>query len=141
MIEIKRVAADKTWDLRQKVMWPTKPKDFVVLPNDDEGLHYGLFENQHLVSVVSLFINGQMAQFRKFATDVDFQGMGYGTKLLKYLIDEAKVLNISELGCDARVSAIGFYERLGMTIASDIFQKNEENYVKMRISLNNENND
>jgi GNAT superfamily N-acetyltransferase len=141
MIEIKQITADKTWDLRQRVMWPTKPKEFVILHNDEDGFHYGLFENQHLISVVSLFRNGHLAQFRKFATEVDYQGKGYGTKLLRYLMEEAKLLKINLLCCDARLSAIGFYEKFGMKVASDVFLKNEKDYVKMEIILSKEKDD
>lgn len=52
-MEIKEIPASETWPLRHKVMWPNKPLDFVVLPIDEEGIHYGLFENKILVSVIS----------------------------------------------------------------------------------------
>ena len=97
MIEIRPITAAETWKLRHKVMWPNKPLIFVILPKDEEGFHYGLFENELLVSVISLFKIGNEGQFRKFATDEDFQGKGYGTKLLEYLITAAKLLNITHL--------------------------------------------
>lgn len=109
--------------------------DFVVLPNDAQGLHYGLFEEGKLVSVISLFIDGGQAQFRKFATDTAVQGRGYGTLLLQWMIEQAQRMGIKELWCDARVSAIGFYERFGMQIDSAIFQKNDKDYVRMRLNL------
>ena len=68
-MEIKEIEASETWPLRHKVMWPSKPIEFVVLPNDDEGLHFGLFDDEILISVISLFIESQGGQFRKFATD------------------------------------------------------------------------
>ena len=39
-----------------------------MLQDDEDGLHFGLFNKEKLVSVVSLFIDGEEAQFRKFAT-------------------------------------------------------------------------
>lgn len=134
-MEIKVIEASETWPLRHKVMWPSKPLDFVVLPNDEEGLHFGLFEKDILVSVVSLFINGQEGQFRKFATDDYFQGRGYGTKLLNHLIAEAKRLNIRSLRCNARMTAIEFYQRFGMKVASDIIRKNGKDYVMMELDF------
>ncbi len=135
MIEIKEIAASETWPLRHKVMWPNKPIDFVVLPNDTEGLHFGLFEKDILVSVVSLFIDGEEGQFRKFATDDYFQGRGYGTKLLNHLIVDAKKLNIKSLKCNARMTAIEFYQRFGMKVASDIVRKNGKDYVMMELDF------
>ncbi|GAB3514321.1 GNAT family N-acetyltransferase [Emticicia fontis] len=135
MIDLKQIQANETWALRHKVMWPDKPFDFVILPNDSEGLHYGLFENQQLVSVISLFVKGEQAQFRKFATDITHQGKGYGSKLLVFLIDSAKDLGIRELMCDARVTATGFYEKFGMKIDSEVFQKSGKDYVRMNLRI------
>ncbi len=135
MIEIKEIDASETWPLRHKVMWPSKPLDFVVLPNDDEGLHFGLFEKELLVSVISLFINGKEGQFRKFATDDYYQGKGYGTKLLNHLIGEAKRQNIKSLKCNARITAIEFYQRFGMKVASESIRKNGKDYVIMELDF------
>ena len=134
-MEIKEISAPETWPLRHKVMWPNKPLDFIVLSNDAEGIHYGLFENKILVSVISLFINNQEGQFRKFATDDYFQGRGYGTKLLDHLIEKAKKLNLKGLKCDARITAIEFYQRFGMKVASDVVRKNGKDYVMMELEF------
>lgn len=134
-MEIKEIEASETWPLRHKVMWPNKPLDFVVLPNDEEGLHFGLYEKEMLVSVISLFIDGQEGQFRKFATDDYFQGRGNGTKLLNHLIEEAKKLNLKSLKCNARMTAIEFYQRFGMKVASDIIRKNGKDYVMMELDF------
>lgn len=135
MIKIKEISAAETWSLRHKVMWPNKPLEFVILPEDEDGFHYGLFEKERLVSVISLFKIGSEGQFRKFATDKDFQGKGYGSKLLSHLINEAKLRSIDCLFCSARTTAISFYEKFGMKLASDIVRKNGKDYVKMEIVL------
>lgn len=106
-----------------------------MLPNDAQGLHYGLFEDSKLVSVISMFINGEQAQFRKFATDMSRQGKGYGSQLLRFLIDEARKKEVKELYCDARVTATGFYEKFGMQIDSDVFQKSGKDYVRMSLKI------
>lgn len=116
-------------------MWANKPLDFVMLPNDSDGFHYGLFKNQQLVSVISMFVNNNSGQFRKFATDKTQQGNGYGTQLLTFLIEEAKNIGLQELTCDARVSAVTFYERFGMKTCSEIFQKSGKDYVKMIVKI------
>lgn len=134
-MEIKEISASETWPLRHKVMWPNKPLDFVFLPLDAEGIHYVLFENNILISVISLFINNQEGQFRKFATDDYFQGRGYGTKLLDHLIEKAKKLNLKSLKCDARITAIEFYQRFGMKVASDVVRKNGMDYVMMELEF------
>lgn len=135
MIDLKQIQADETWALRHKVMWPDKPLDFVILPNDADGLHYGLFENGQLVFVISMFVKGDKAQFRKFATDAAYQGKGYGSQLLVYLIDTSRDLNIKELNCDARITAISFYKRFGMEIDSEVFQKSGKDYIRMSLRI------
>ena len=83
-IEIREIKAEDTWPMRHKVMWPDQPLDYVILPQDEEGLHYGLFKEDKLISVISLFINQEEAQFRKFATATEAQGKGYGSALLHH---------------------------------------------------------
>jgi hypothetical protein len=48
-------------------MWPNKSIDYVKLPNDQDGQHFGLFIKGELVSIVSAFIFSDEVQFRKFA--------------------------------------------------------------------------
>ena len=63
--------------LRQQVMYPDKDLDFVRLLDDNRGLHIGVFENEELVSAMSLFIEGRDVQFRKLETRKERQGRGY----------------------------------------------------------------
>jgi GNAT superfamily N-acetyltransferase len=134
-MRIKQIAAHETWPLRHEAMWPDKPSDFVKLPNDEAGFHYGLLVGDDLVSVISLFIEQLSGQFRKFATRTNLQGKGYGSELLTFLIEEAKQKNLNELWCDARTSAIEFYVKFGMKISSEVFQKSGKDYVRMCLSL------
>lgn len=50
--------------LRRQVMYPDKDIEFVKLPDDDRGLHIGVYENDDLVSVMSIFLHGRDVQFR-----------------------------------------------------------------------------
>lgn len=135
MIEIKQIEASETHFLRHKVMWPDKPLAFVILEEDEKGKHFGLFEDSRLISIISVFIQNENAQFRKFATDTHAQGKGYGSMLLNYLINELKTHKIQKLWCDARTTAISFYEKFGMEVESEVFLKNEKEYVKMSLTL------
>ncbi len=132
---IREIGAADTWPVRQRVMWPDKDLDFVKLEDDHQGIHYGLFAGDTLVSVISLFPEGDKARFRKFATEKAFQGKGYGTELLSHLIAEARRLGVSHLSCSARVTAAPFYHRFGMKECSDEYGAGEIKYVKMEINL------
>lgn len=128
---ISQIPATATWPLRHTVMWPDKPLDYIKLSGDDLGIHYGLFVEKQLVSVVSLFIDDDVAQFRKFATATSEQGKGYGTRLLSHLITEAKHKDIKLLWCNARVDKAAYYERFGMKKTCQIFNKGGIDYVIM----------
>ncbi|MFX8860543.1 GNAT family N-acetyltransferase, partial [Acinetobacter baumannii] len=73
--------------VRKEVMYPNKAVKFAKIKNDDEGKHYGLFNNHQLISVISVFINDQSLQFRKFATLKPYQRKGFGTKLLEFVFE------------------------------------------------------
>ena len=111
---IKQITSSETLIIRHKVMWPTKPMDFVMLPNDENGKHYGLFVNDKLTSVISIFIDDNIAQFRKFATLKEHQGKGYGSFLLEEIISLLKQEKINKLWCNARVEKTNFYIKHGL---------------------------
>lgn len=135
MLEIKEIQPFETWEIRHRVMWAGKSLEDIKLPNDDTGLHFGLFRGSILLSVVSVFLENNAAQFRKFATENVEQGKGYGAKLLDHLIQECTARNVKTLWCNARTSASGFYEKFGLEIISESWVKDGIEYVKMSRDL------
>lgn len=51
------------------------------------------------------------------------------------MIEEAKKLNLKGLKCDARMTAIEFYQRFGMEVVSDVVRKNGKDYVMMELDF------
>lgn len=131
MIKIQQIEAATTWNLRHQVMWPNCPINYVKLPKDEEGIHFGLFVNDELQSVISLFVEGKNAQFRKFATHQSTQGKGYGTRLLKHLMKYAEEQEIDRIWCNARCDKTSFYKRFGMETTDQFFEKGGISYVIM----------
>ena len=131
--EIQQIKASDTWALRHRVMWPDQPLSYVVLPNDDEGLHFGVFSGKRLIAVGSLFINVETkeAQFRKLATEVAYQGRGIGTALLNHQLTTAHKNGVRRLWCNARKDKSAFYERFGLEKTAKTFEKGGINYVIM----------
>jgi GNAT superfamily N-acetyltransferase len=127
--KIKEISAEQTLYIRHNVMWPNKSIDYVKLPNDSKGKHFGLFLNDNLISVVSLFIENNEAQFRKFATLTEYQGKGYGSELLKEIIIIARTNNVDRLWCNARADKISYYEKFGMNSTDDKFEKGGLDFV------------
>ncbi len=131
MLKIKNIQASETWELRHRVMAPNRPCDSIKLPKDENGLHFGLFQDDKLISVISLFINNETAQFRKFATEISEQNKGYGSILLNHIIEESIKNKVKNLWCNARTTALGFYEKFGFEAVSETWIDNDIEYVKM----------
>ncbi|WP_338876847.1 GNAT family N-acetyltransferase [Spirosoma sp. SC4-14] len=135
MIDIRLITPEQTYPLRHRVLWPDKPLDFVKVDNDEDGYHYGAFLDEVLVAVISLFVDGETARFRKFATSPAYQRNGIGTQLLTHVIAEAKQLGATTLWCDARLDAADFYRRFGMKPVSEVFYKGPIPYARFSLSL------
>ncbi len=134
-IQIREITAAETWPLRHAVMWPDKPFAYVQLADDDQGHHYGLFENDRLVSVLSLFVEGADARFRKFATLPACQRRGYGSRLLSHVLEAAVGLGARRIWCSARAEAAPFYGKFGMHEFGGRFTHEGMPYVKMEMPL------
>lgn len=117
------------------VMYPDLDFEKVILPNDDEGIHLGLFDNNTLISVVSLFRSGNSMQFRKFATLTEYQGKGYGSELLQHLINFSKNEGCAQIWCNARQNASGFYSKFGFSLTNKTSSANGHDYVVMERTL------
>ena len=135
MIKIKQIEAKQAWPIRHKVMYPEKEFDGIKLPEDSTGQHFGLFESDELISVVSFFPDGEEAQFRKFATLDEKQRGGYGSRLLKYLIEYSKSVGTKRLWCNARKSAIGFYKKFGFKETGQEFKDGDQEFAIIELSL------
>lgn len=130
-IEIKKVTLSQVHQIRHEVMWPDKPLDFVKLETDQDGLHLGLYKSQKLISIISLFIEEEEMQFRKFATVKEEQGKGFGTILLNYVLELAESKGITRVWCNARLSKSDYYKRFGMNVISEPYAKSRIAYVTM----------
>ena len=126
--KIIQITSKETLLIRHQVMWPL---DYVKLANDNKGLHYGLFLNNTLISIVSLFINDGEAQFRKFATLENYQGKGYGSILLNEIIQVAGKKSLKRIWCNARTNKMDYYKKFGMVVTDSTFRKGGLDYVIM----------
>jgi len=134
-MEIKIINASDTWQIRHEVMWPDQPFEFVQLEEDNSGFHFGVFEEDKLVSIVSCFIDGKEMQFRKLATLEDYQGKGIASHLLKYILEFAKEKGLEKVWCNARSNKKSFYEKFGMKDTFKTFVKAGQEFTIMEILL------
>jgi predicted GNAT family N-acyltransferase len=135
-MDIRNINLNTIWKIRQEVMYPLEEISYVQLPEDNTGRHLGLYINDRLVSIVSLFEQGTAIQFRKFATLVDQQGKGYGSLLLDYVMKQSREEGKQLIWCNARVAASGFYERFGMYAAGESWWKKDIEFIRMEKLFN-----
>jgi GNAT superfamily N-acetyltransferase len=131
MLSIEQIRPELTWRLRQKVLYPAETLYVMKMDEDNDGYHFGAFEDNSLVGVVSLFQKDKDFQFRKFAVDETAQNKGVGTALLNYIIDFAINEGAERVWCNARLAAIGFYLKAGFSQTGVLFAKNGFEYEIM----------
>ncbi|USD66637.1 GNAT family N-acetyltransferase [Vibrio sp. SCSIO 43136] len=132
---IRAIGAEQTVAVRRQVLWPHKPASFCILDEDQHAYHYGVFIDDELVCVASLFADEHQVRLRKFATLETFQGQGIGGEMFQYLLMEAKQKGFEGFWCDARQTAVRFYQKFGLRVVSDTFYKSEVAYVRMQTSF------
>lgn len=121
MEEIKNINALDTYLIRQPILRAGKPIESCYFEGDslETTIHFGMFINEKLIAVVSIFKNSNSAfsnsiqfQLRGMAVLSEFQKKGYGLKLVKhceeYLINQKGSL----IWFNARLNAATFYEKL-----------------------------
>lgn len=132
-MNVQSITKEQAWEVRHTVMWPDKDFSYIQLKDEPLGIHYGLFEEGELKSVVSLFITGNEAQFRKFATLKEEQGKGYGSRLLEEVFLKAKNLGVRKIWCNARENKVSFYQAFNMKETTRVFTKSSTRYVVMEL--------
>ncbi|MDO7850137.1 GNAT family N-acetyltransferase [Hymenobacter convexus] len=132
---IQPITPEATYALRHEVLWPDQPLAYVMIAEDADGHHFGAFRHGELVAVISLFVTGAEARFRKFAARPDCQRQGIGSQLLCHVFEEARRLGAAHIWCDARQDSAAFYARFGMQPEGEIFYKGPVAYVRMVCAL------
>jgi GNAT superfamily N-acetyltransferase len=130
-MEVKRISGKDTLVLRQQMLRPGKELSDCVFSgdSDEQSFHLGAFVDKKLVSVASFYLDSNPAfpdefqyRLRGMATLPEFQKRGFSQALLKTAFPIIKQNMCKILWCNARVSALGFYEKVGFTIESQEFE-------------------
>ncbi|MEO0383666.1 MAG: GNAT family N-acetyltransferase [Pseudomonadota bacterium] len=132
---IRSIAAEQTLAFRRTHMWPDKPLDHVKVPGDETALHLGAFDGEGLIGVASFFQESPGIRLRKLAVAPNYRGAGLGSDLVQEGAQLAREQGFTELWCDARQSARGFYEALGFKLDEATFEKSGLTYQIARLNL------
>ena len=128
MIEVKKITAIETYDIRLEVLRKNIPLPFEFKGDfDDDTFHLGAFENGKLIAVSSYMkaenknFKGSQYQLRGMATLEKFQGFGAGKLMMEKAFEILKELNIDCLWCNARIIAVDFYKKQGFKTFGEVF--------------------
>ncbi len=128
-MEIKKCNIKEVLPLRMSVLRPGRPMEEGIFPGDEDEttFHLGLFEENNLISIASFYkenkegFEGEGYRLRSMATNPEYQGKGFGKRILDAGIRVLKENNIDYLWCNARTSATGFYRTFGFDVISPEF--------------------
>lgn len=138
-ISIISLRTEEVLPVRHQAMYAGRSLDLAKVEGDDTAIHWGIRADGKLVSVISLFDLSQYGgslQFRKFATLEEYRGKGYGSRLLKSVLDYAEEKRYNRLWCNARFSALSWYERFGFVQEGEPWQKNGIDYIIISKMIN-----
>lgn len=129
-LEVSDADVDEILPLRARVLRVGTPSTDPRLPEDDaEGaFHLAGRRWGELVACVSFLPQdtphrpGRTGwRFRAMAVDAALQGTGLGRQILAAGIDRARAAGAEVVWANARDTAIGFYESMGMVVVGDGF--------------------
>ena len=122
MTIIKKIAATETYSVRLPVLRKGKPIESCHFDGDDleSTQHFGLYLSQELVGIISLFKKNNPTfseknqyQIRGMAVLENHRKKDFGKALIIHSEEECKNQGVDLIWFNARMEAIGFYEKMG----------------------------
>jgi GNAT superfamily N-acetyltransferase len=130
-VDIKGIEAYETFLMRRNILRPGMELEDVEFPGDDhpDTLHAGAFVGRALVGVASVYRvpppwdheDEEAWQVRGMATLEELRGRGIGRWLVALCMQHAYERAGHMIWCNARLSAVRFYEKLGFETRGDEF--------------------
>lgn len=141
-LTICEVPVETILPLRHRMLRAGLPLEMAWFPGDDAAttLHVAAMADGDPVCCLTLMAahweDRPAWQLRGMATALDYQRRGIGRRLLTYAMAQADSRGARwSLWCNARVSAIAFYESAGWQVVSDVFEIPQAGpHVKMVLS-------
>ncbi|WP_297431077.1 GNAT family N-acetyltransferase [Sulfurimonas sp.] len=130
MIQIKNIPVEKTYTVRLNVLRPHQSISDCQYDGDTDELtkHFGAYLDNKLIGIVSIYkskikhIDDKNCwQIRAMAIIKNIRKKGYASSLLKVAETYALKNGANYIWCNARISAIGFYEKHNYKLYGDEF--------------------
>ncbi len=112
---------DLRWRVLREPLGMARGTEQIAADFDPGAVHLGASDAEgRLAACTSLIPAEDGLQLRAMAVDPIYQGTGLGAALLKAAAGIAREREQS-LWCEARAHAVGFYERSGWVVESELF--------------------
>ncbi|GGE96958.1 GNAT family N-acetyltransferase [Flavobacterium limi] len=130
MTLIKEISAKETFIVRHPVLRKGKPVQTCFFDGDDLDTthHFGLFDSSNLTGIISLFLKSNpifaensQSQIRGMAIVESHQKKGFGEALVKHCEEYCISKKIDLIWFNARITAVGFYKKMGYKIQGKPF--------------------
>ena len=123
-------------DLRYKILLQPLGLKFLDSYREEEAnfLHIGCIDNstdELIGGLILVPIDNDEIRVMQVAVDVVHQGEGIGRKLIEYAESVAKEIGYTRIVMHAMLSVVGFYEKLGFTQDSDLFDEKGISFIRM----------
>lgn len=127
---IKEITIPEVFSVRHPVLRLGKPLATCHFEGDDlpSTKHIGYFDVKNLIGIISVFRSNHaffeenQFQIRGMAVLTTHQKKGIGAQLIRYAEQYIHNQNGNLIWLNARIIAIGFYEKLGYQIIGDSFE-------------------
>jgi predicted GNAT family N-acyltransferase len=128
-LRIARTDAATVRPLRNAVLRPGRPPEEVTYAADPRATHLAAYDaGEEVVGVATVFpqahpVTGAAGwRLRGMAVAEPMRGSGCGGQLLSAVLDHITDEEGTLLWCNARVGVLGFYQRYGLVVDSEIFE-------------------
>jgi len=130
-MELKEITANDTYPLRHKILRPHQPLSYCEYPGDFElqNFHLGWYDEEELVCIGSFYqekysdLPGELHyRLRGMATLENYRNRQLALKLLQAGMKRLKEKGTDLMWCNARIVALGLYEKAGMKVHGGIFE-------------------
>lgn len=99
---------------------------------DEVAAHVLVCTNDNAVATGRVLEDGHIG---RIAVLKEFRGVGVGASVVKALIKVAKKKDFSRVYLGSQTHAIGFYEKLGFKVCSEVFIDADLEHVEMEMLL------
>ena len=143
---VKFITAEQTMDLRMRVLRPLHPREMCEYPEDSLGttFHVGIEKDGKIISNGTFMLQSHADfpeaklpyRLRGMATEPGLQKTGCGRLIIEFAETELRKRGCDLLWFNVRVSAEGFYRKLGYIAIERIFDIDTIGAHKVMFKLN-----